>query len=483
MCGDDARRQPLAGQAVAGLPGDVAEQDVDLEVLLERLPLEERGLEGVAERADGIGEDVVEHARLRLPGACEPGAMSGNERLGLIVVAASFVVFIVWLLAARTVVRHQPNIDPGPATMDLGPEPPAVVNHIIHRRLTADAVPATLLDLAARGWAEVFAPHQGATMVRLRGIGPGDADPLTAYEQQLLDAVRQVAGTEDLPAERLAAALNPSTPWFWTRFRMSVSRDSKARGLVRRPRVARIALTADIAPFVLCVGLALIDPGLLGLGIPLLFVLWPLAWYLAIRKAPDQLTPEGRAVAARWLGVRTFVEGTGSLDDLPPAAVAVWDRYLAYGVAMDLSEEAVAGLLLHFRTDVKVADMVNVGRSLMDPNAMGGILGEQMAQAHADRLLALGAGFSAAAPFGPDAGDFCVLAAATQKGLGRGRAVHRRLPRVGARGGATCGRTARRRAAGDRERSVGDPSRARSVARHAFDGDVDASRRCRDAVV
>ena len=37
--GDDPRRLALAGQAVAGLPGDVAEQHVDLEVLLERLPL------------------------------------------------------------------------------------------------------------------------------------------------------------------------------------------------------------------------------------------------------------------------------------------------------------------------------------------------------------------------------------------------------------------------------------------------------------
>ena len=61
--GDDTRRLPLAGQAVAGLPRDVAEQHVDLEVLLERLPLEERRLEGVAQGADRIGEDVVEHLR------------------------------------------------------------------------------------------------------------------------------------------------------------------------------------------------------------------------------------------------------------------------------------------------------------------------------------------------------------------------------------------------------------------------------------
>ena len=59
--GDDTGRLALAGQAVARLPRDVAEQDVDLEVLLERLALEERGLERVPQRADGIGEDVVEH--------------------------------------------------------------------------------------------------------------------------------------------------------------------------------------------------------------------------------------------------------------------------------------------------------------------------------------------------------------------------------------------------------------------------------------
>ena len=55
------RREALAGQAVGRLPRHVAEQHVDLEPLLERLPLEERLLEGVAQRADGVGEDVVEH--------------------------------------------------------------------------------------------------------------------------------------------------------------------------------------------------------------------------------------------------------------------------------------------------------------------------------------------------------------------------------------------------------------------------------------
>ena len=61
--GDDAWRFPLAGQPVARLPREVAEQHVGLEVLLEGLPFEERRLEGVAQRADRIGEDMVQHLR------------------------------------------------------------------------------------------------------------------------------------------------------------------------------------------------------------------------------------------------------------------------------------------------------------------------------------------------------------------------------------------------------------------------------------
>ena len=57
---------PSPGQPVAGLPGDVAEQDIDLEVLLERLALEERRFERLAECTDRIGEHMIEHRGRRL---------------------------------------------------------------------------------------------------------------------------------------------------------------------------------------------------------------------------------------------------------------------------------------------------------------------------------------------------------------------------------------------------------------------------------
>ena len=80
--GHDPGRQALAGQAVARLPRHVAEEHVDLEVLLERLALEEGGLERLAERGDGVGEDMVEHRRAQAtgPGPTSPRRASAPQR-------------------------------------------------------------------------------------------------------------------------------------------------------------------------------------------------------------------------------------------------------------------------------------------------------------------------------------------------------------------------------------------------------------------
>ena len=57
----DPGRPLLAGQAVGRLEAHVAEEDVDLEPLLDGLALQERGLEGVPVGGDELGEDVVQH--------------------------------------------------------------------------------------------------------------------------------------------------------------------------------------------------------------------------------------------------------------------------------------------------------------------------------------------------------------------------------------------------------------------------------------
>jgi len=65
-------------------------------------------------------------------------------------------------------------------------------------------------------------------------------------------------------------------------------------------------------------------------------------------------TPEGRAAAARWLGLRRYLSEDGTFSDAPPAAVAVWDRYLSYGAAMGVAAAAVRALPLGSESD-KVA--------------------------------------------------------------------------------------------------------------------------------
>jgi hypothetical protein len=49
-------------------------------------------------------------------------------------------------------------------------------------------------------------------------------------------------------------------------------------------------------------------------------------------------------VAARWRGVGDFLATTGAFEDLPPAAVAVRDRYLAYAAATGCARSAVRPL-------------------------------------------------------------------------------------------------------------------------------------------
>ena len=72
----------LAGQPVGRLPRRVAGEHVDLEVLVGRHPLEQCGLERVAERADGIGEDVVQHRTATLGLGYERGRGEAFEAGG-----------------------------------------------------------------------------------------------------------------------------------------------------------------------------------------------------------------------------------------------------------------------------------------------------------------------------------------------------------------------------------------------------------------
>jgi hypothetical protein len=48
--------------------------------------------------------------------------------------------------------------------------------------------------------------------------------------------------------------------------------------------------------------------------------------------------------AARWLGVRDYLGRNEVFRTLPPASVAIWDRYLGYGAALGVATAALHAL-------------------------------------------------------------------------------------------------------------------------------------------
>lgn len=73
----------------------------------------------------------------------------------LVATVAATVLWLVLLLVAAFATRPR-DVDPALATMELGEESPAVVDLLTNDwRVTLDAIPATLLDLAARGFVDL----------------------------------------------------------------------------------------------------------------------------------------------------------------------------------------------------------------------------------------------------------------------------------------------------------------------------------------
>src|SRR2546423_13410785 len=98
--------------------------------------------------------------------------------------------------------RRRPARPPvGPKTLDLGPEPPAVVNFLTHGfAATPDAVPATLLDLPARSVVKLEHRGPDELVCRLGSEPPG----LSAYEQRVLSLLRGRTSGGIVPPPALA---------------------------------------------------------------------------------------------------------------------------------------------------------------------------------------------------------------------------------------------------------------------------------------
>jgi hypothetical protein len=271
-----------------------------------------------------------------------------------IVLAAWTVLFVV--VTAATMPRLP---DPGPETMDVGPEPPAVANFLVNRcEVTTSALSATLVDLAARGHVALEDIGGGQQLVRLRRQSP---DTTNAYEAEILALVRKHASNDTVPAAELSLGYGDTADRWWNNFQRAVVDHARELGLVRRrfSHAQSVVLAATLAvPFVLAgigfevygtatraahkTGKGGIDTG--G-GMVLAAALWITLLVIGARVLRGwRDTPAGVAATARWLGVRNFLRRDEAFRETPPAGVVLWKRLLSYGVALGAAHGTDAAL-------------------------------------------------------------------------------------------------------------------------------------------
>ncbi len=277
---------------------------------------------------------------------------------GMLLVLAAVLGALTALSAGVRLLATRPRLpEAGAPTRDLRPETPAIVNLLVHRwKLTTTAMPATLLDLAARRWIEIDQLSDTSFVVRIRQEPPSDT--LTAYEEQVLDWIRARAIGGSAPLEALGFTEPAEADRFWKRFRTDVERLARESGLARDRwaptdwKLTGALLFGALAAVAGAFALARLSQNRAGGDTSIepwqWFIAAGIAWLVAYGwlRSRNGLrdTPAGLEACAHWLAVRSALASDRAFDDLPPAAVIVWERYLSHGAALGLAHDAVRAL-------------------------------------------------------------------------------------------------------------------------------------------
>ncbi|MEO3811915.1 hypothetical protein ABGB17_23200 [Sphaerisporangium sp. B11E5] len=265
----------------------------------------------------------------------------------LLFLAATAVALALWalLVAALSYATRSPAVRPGPATGELRPESPAVVDLITGNwRLCDEAASATLLDLAAKGAVEIEEIGPELSLVRVRE----PRGPLAPYEKLVYDHVRSLAVDGVVATGALAEGARSLGRW-WKSFRRKVIDEARAQGLSRarwsKAQATLLTFTAAVPAGLAGLTVAFhADDDSRGGGIGAAVIAFALLSGLVGRLNGERGTAAGAAAAGYWLGVREHLAAGDAYAERPAAAVTIWGRHMAYAAALGLAGRAVAGL-------------------------------------------------------------------------------------------------------------------------------------------
>jgi hypothetical protein len=267
-----------------------------------------------------------------------------NLVLSLVIAAVSVGGWFL-LYALALFITRPSDVEPVPASQDFGgAEPPAVVSLLANRwEITEDAAESTLIDLAARKYLEFRQPANDPmqTTIHVRG---GDMSALTPYERRVFDRVAALAVGGVVPLPALTFRDEEKAGGWTKRLRAEVVADARSRGLSQRRFSSTVVSLLAGAALVAAAGVGLAVALYLnhrheGIGGAFWAGLVSVGFLsgFAGKTRGERDTPAGREVAARWLGLKAYLRNDESFANLPPSAVAVWDRYLSYGDALGVT--------------------------------------------------------------------------------------------------------------------------------------------------
>ena len=278
--------------------------------------------------------------------------MTGEDLLLLGSVACSAGFYVA---AAAAYVLRRPLTPPDmPGTSDLGQETPAIANLLANSgTVTPDAVPATLFDLAARRVIQIEEPEPHTYSVR---IGDGAAPSLTAYESRVLSLLRTKASRGVVPAAALTTGATVQARSWFRSFAAEVVMEAKAAGLCSPrwpPRMLTVLglFTGGALLLFLFAANQSEDQSIFWFATGALAFVTVGASSRFFRETAQLVTPAGLPVQGRWLALRKYLHGDELFATLPPTAVVVRERYLAYGAALGVAAAAVRAMPMGAEND------------------------------------------------------------------------------------------------------------------------------------
>ncbi|MER7728770.1 hypothetical protein [Streptomyces sp. NPDC096323] len=255
-------------------------------------------------------------------------------------------LIVLWLVAFgfALVATRNGAVTPGPATQEFGdhPESPAVVSLLGNNwRGVEHAAAATLLDLAARGFLELRQPGDDPARSSVHVTEAGRTAPdLMPYEQRVLARVAARAVNGGAPIGAIAFRDDKRAAAWNTELRKEVIAEARLRGLsrFRFPRLLAGALMfSAFVPGALFTVAAVMGGHNLRAAAAVGVAPGAALVYLLGRSMGERATPQGLERAGHWAGLRAWLTAHDDFARLPPAAVTVWDRYLAYGTALGVT--------------------------------------------------------------------------------------------------------------------------------------------------